>query len=96
MSYFGFNPHLQNGKAFKRVRDIQDNIRKIIQHDNKIWPISDKLFLWPYALQQFKNTYNCLPDKVVLYKYDQGIIWSTSRTQYHREPRIFIPVIYTP
>ena len=63
MSYFGFNPHLQNGKALKRVRNIQDNIRKIIQHDKEIWPISDKLFLWPYALQKFKNTYNCLPDK---------------------------------
>ena len=63
ITYCGVNAHFQNGKAKKRIRDLQEKTRKQLQHAKSRWPSAVELSLWPYALRQATHLRNCLPNK---------------------------------
>jgi len=51
----GMNVHHQNGKAEKRIRDLQENTRVILLNSIHQWPNATTLHLWPYALRVAKE-----------------------------------------
>ena len=57
------NAYFQNGKAEKRIRDLQEQTRKQLHHAKARWPSAVDLELWPYALRQETHPRNCLLDK---------------------------------
>lgn len=63
ISYCGAYAHFQNGKAEKRIRDIQEHARKMLIHANSKWSSANDLQLWPFALQHATVIRNSLPDK---------------------------------
>ena len=63
ITYCGVNAHFQNGKAEKRIRDLQEKTRKQLHHTEAIWPSAVEMALWPYALRQATHLRNCLPEK---------------------------------
>jgi Reverse transcriptase (RNA-dependent DNA polymerase)/GAG-pre-integrase domain len=50
LSFCGVGAHHQNGRAEKRIRDIQDLARTSLIHANRRWPDAIDARLWPYAL----------------------------------------------
>jgi Reverse transcriptase (RNA-dependent DNA polymerase) len=50
LTFCGVGAHHQNGKAEKRIRDIQDMARTSLIHANRRWPDAVDTRLWPYAL----------------------------------------------
>jgi hypothetical protein len=52
MSYAGIAAHHQNGKAEKRIRDIQDLAHSSLIHAIPRWRTAINIWLWPYALRK--------------------------------------------
>ena len=63
-SYCRVNAHFQNGKAGKRIRDLQEQTRKQLHHVKGILPSAVELALWTFSLRQETHLKNCLPDKL--------------------------------
>jgi len=61
ISFCGVSAHFQNGKAKKRIRDLQDQARKMLLHAIAKWPQANTTHLWPYALAHAANVANHLP-----------------------------------
>ena len=61
ISYCGVNAHFQNGRAEKRIRDLQDNARTMLLHAEGKWPNAISKNLWPYALKMTNTNRNDLP-----------------------------------
>jgi len=57
----GVNAHHQNGKAERRVRELQDTARAILVHAHTKWPRAITPNLWPYALRMANDRFNSLP-----------------------------------
>jgi hypothetical protein len=55
------NAHHQNGKAEKRIRDLQDQARTSIIYAKQRWPMAISVNLWPYALRISNDARNSLP-----------------------------------
>ena len=51
ISFCGVNAHHQNGKAEKRIRDLQDRARTMMVHAKHRWRDAISANLWPYALR---------------------------------------------
>jgi hypothetical protein len=51
LSFCGVEAHHQNGRAEKRIRDVQDEARTMLIHANRHWPEAIDARLWPYALR---------------------------------------------
>jgi Reverse transcriptase (RNA-dependent DNA polymerase)/GAG-pre-integrase domain len=51
LSFCGVGAHHQNGRAEKRIRDIQDQARTSLIHANLHWPEAIDARLWPYAVR---------------------------------------------
>jgi len=49
--YCGVNAHHQNGKAEKRIRDLQERTRIVLLHAMQQWPNAITPHLWAYALK---------------------------------------------
>lgn len=47
ISFCGVNAHFQNGRAEKKIRDLQDNSRTSIIHARQRWPHAMEVHLWP-------------------------------------------------
>ena len=60
-SFCGINAHFQNGKAEKRIRDLQDNARTMLLHAQRMWEDAITINLWPYALQMANDIHNSTP-----------------------------------
>jgi len=58
LSYCGVNAHFQNGKAEKRIRDLQDSARTMLIHAHHRWPSVIDHHLWPYALRTANDVFN--------------------------------------
>lgn len=64
ISYCAAHAHFQNGKAEKRIRDLQEAARKQLLHAIARWPEVITFHLWPYALRHANNIRNNLPDSI--------------------------------
>jgi hypothetical protein len=63
MCLCGVNAHHQNGKAEKRIRDLQDLARSSILHVQNLWPDDINNHLWPYAIRKAANDHNNVKKK---------------------------------
>ena len=61
VSFCGVNAHFQNGRAEKRIRDLQDQARKVLLHSVARWPKSSSTHLWPYAMHYVNDVRNNIP-----------------------------------
>ena len=61
ISFCGAYAHWQNGKAEKRIRDLQDQGRKVLIYSTARWPQASNINLWPYALHYSTDVRNHLP-----------------------------------
>ena len=62
ISYCTAYAHFQNGKAEKRIRDLQEEARKILLHAIARWPAALNVHLWPYALRHANDVRNAIPN----------------------------------
>jgi Reverse transcriptase (RNA-dependent DNA polymerase)/GAG-pre-integrase domain len=62
LTFSGVGAHHQNGRAEKRIRDIQDLARTSIIHASKRWPDAVDARLWPYALLNANASINKTPN----------------------------------
>ena len=58
ISTCGVNAHFQNGRAEKKIRDLQDLARTQLIHAKHRWPAAVEVALWPYALQHANDMHN--------------------------------------
>uniref|UniRef100_UPI00293D8CF2 reverse transcriptase domain-containing protein n=1 Tax=Janthinobacterium sp. TaxID=1871054 RepID=UPI00293D8CF2 len=61
ISYCGVNAHHQNGRAEKKIRDLQDLARTMILHAQQRWPSAVTANLWPYAVRMANDVSNDTP-----------------------------------
>jgi len=58
LSYAGVNAHFQNGRAEKKIRDLQDMGRTQLIHAHRHWPDAISSHLWPYAMRTANSNLN--------------------------------------
>jgi hypothetical protein len=58
MSYSGVGAHHQNGRAEKRIRDVQDLTRSSMIHAIRRWSLAIDVRLWPYAIRRAAHVLN--------------------------------------
>jgi hypothetical protein len=63
LTFCGVNAHFQNGRAERRIRDLQDGARTSLLHAIKKWPTAITINLWPYALRYANDVNNHVPAK---------------------------------
>jgi hypothetical protein len=63
LSFCGVNAHFQNGKAEKKIRDLQDAARTSLLHSMRKWPQVITIHLWPYAIRYSNDVGNVTPNK---------------------------------
>ena len=61
LTYAGVGAHHQNGRAEKRIRDLQETTRTMLVHAQRRWPNAINVALWPYALRQANLCFNIAP-----------------------------------
>jgi hypothetical protein len=61
LSFCGINAHFQNGKAEKKIRDLQDAARTYLLHAIRKWPKAITINLWPHALRYANDVNNSVP-----------------------------------
>jgi Reverse transcriptase (RNA-dependent DNA polymerase)/GAG-pre-integrase domain len=61
LTFSGVGAHHQNGRAEKRIRDLQDMARTSLIHANRHWPDAINTHLWPYALRHANECVNLTP-----------------------------------
>jgi hypothetical protein len=61
ISYCAVNAHHQNGKAEKKIRDLQELARTQLLHAKQRWPSAVTMALWPYAIRVANNVSNYSP-----------------------------------
>ena len=61
ISYCGVNAHHQNGRAEKKIRDLQELARTMLLHAQHRWPEAINAHLWPYAIKIANDNCNRLP-----------------------------------
>ena len=63
ITYCGVNAHFQNGKAEKRIKNLQEQTRKQLHRAKARWSSAVDLTLGPYSLHQATHLRNCLKYK---------------------------------
>ena len=61
LTFAAVGAHHTNGKAERRIRELQDMARTMLIHANKRWPEAISANLWPYALRYANETFNAIP-----------------------------------
>jgi hypothetical protein len=61
LTFAGVNAHHQNGKAERRIRELQDMARTMLIHAKHRWPTAITANLWPYALRMANDVLNSTP-----------------------------------
>ncbi|CAB9513066.1 Retrotransposon protein [Seminavis robusta] len=52
ITYAAVNAHHMNGKAEKKIRDLQEAARTMLLHAKQRWPTAIDSHLWPFAVRQ--------------------------------------------
>jgi hypothetical protein len=63
LSFCGVNAHFQNGRAEKKIRDLQDATRISLLHAIRKWPSAITIHFWPYAMRYVNDVNNSIPMK---------------------------------
>jgi hypothetical protein len=63
ITFCGVNAHFQNGRAERKIRDLQDGARASLLHAMKRWPSAITINLWPYAMRYINDVNNYVPRK---------------------------------
>ena len=58
ITYCGVNAHHQNGRAEKKIRDLQELARTMLLHAQHRWPEAINAHLWPYAVKVANDNCN--------------------------------------
>ena len=82
ISYCAAYAHFQNGKAEKRIRDIQEQARKILLHAINRWPQAINVHIWPYDLRHANDVKNSIPNSL------DGSSPTTTFSQVHLPPTV--------
>jgi hypothetical protein len=61
ISYCGVNAHHQNGRAEKKIRDLQELARTMMLHAQHRWPNAINTHLWPFAIKMANDLSNRSP-----------------------------------
>ncbi len=62
LTFAAVGAHHQNGKAERRIREIQETARASLIHANRRWPIAITANLWPYAVRTANECINAMPN----------------------------------
>ena len=79
LSFAGVNAHHQNGKAERRIRELQQTARTMLIHAHRRWPSAITTNLWPYAIRMANDMLNATPSL----KWKDG---QTPSSKFHRSP----------
>jgi hypothetical protein len=63
LTFAGVNAHHMNGRAERRIRELQEVARSMLLHAQSRWPSAVNTHLWPYAVRLAMDTYNEAPSK---------------------------------
>lgn len=61
LTFAAVGAHHQNGKAERRIRELQETARAMLLHAKRRWPKAITPHLWPYALRTANDSYNISP-----------------------------------
>ena len=61
LTYAAVGAHHQNGRAERRIRELQELTRASLLHAARRWPHAITTHLWPYALRMANHTINITP-----------------------------------
>jgi hypothetical protein len=61
LTFAGVNAHHQNGRAERRIKELQNLARTMLIHANKRWPDAITTNLWPYAVRMANDVLNATP-----------------------------------
>jgi hypothetical protein len=61
LTYCGVNAHFQNGRAEKKIRDLQQRTRTMLLFAMNKWPDMLSTSLWPYGLRMSSDAENSTP-----------------------------------
>jgi transposase InsO family protein len=61
LSFSGVNAHHQNGRAERRIRELQESARTMLIHAHRRWPQAISANLWPYAMRMANDAINIMP-----------------------------------
>ena len=62
LTFAGVGAHHTNGKAERRIRELQDMARTMLIHANRRWPNAITANLWPYAIRHANDCINASPN----------------------------------
>jgi hypothetical protein len=82
ISFCGVNAHHQNGRAEKKIRDLQELTRTMILHAQHRWPNAISAHLWPMAMKNANDNSNSAPSA------NTGISPIETFTQVQVAPRV--------
>ena len=90
MTYAGVNAHFQNGRAEKRIRDLQDMARCMLIHGHHRWQTAITANLWPWAIRRACEVLNATPNKRLGYKSSPAQVFS--RADIDINPKQWVPL----
>ena len=61
LTFCGVNAHHQNGRAEKKIRDLQEMARTMLLHAQQRWPNAIDTYLWPFAMKMANDISNRSP-----------------------------------
>lgn len=64
LTYAAVRAHFQNGRAEKRIRDLQETARSMLLHAARRWPNAISAHLWPYAVRMANQSINQAPSLI--------------------------------
>ena len=95
ISFCGINVHFQNGRAKRRIRDLQDHTRTMLVHTQAQWSTAINAHLWPYALQMANDIFNNTPliktQKVPIQMFSNSPVDDDLKHWHHFSCPVYVP-----